>query len=82
MWLRIRPYLRLWGASPSRATGARPGVIFAVNDPIGDSIYRGEQLADGSYDFVAELNGDYELTFLNPVVRNLQAVTVEYKINE
>ncbi len=60
----------------------RPGVIFAVNDPIGDSIYRGEQLADGSYDFVAELNGDYELTFLNPVVRNLQAVTVEYKINE
>ena len=60
----------------------RPGVIFNVNDPIGDSIYRGEQVADGGYEFVAELSGTYELTFLNPVVRNLQEVKVEYKINE
>ena len=60
----------------------RPGVIFNVNDPIGDSIYRGEQLADGGYEFVAELSGTYEITFLNPVVRNLQEVKVEYKINE
>ena len=60
----------------------RPGLIFNVNDPIGDSIYRGEQVADGGYEFVAELSGNYELTFLNPVVRNLQEVKVEYKINE
>jgi hypothetical protein len=59
----------------------RPGVVFNVNDPIGDSIYRGEQLADGGTEFTAELNGTYELTFLNPVVRNLQEVIVEYQIN-
>ena len=59
----------------------RPGVVFNVNDPIGDSIYRGEQVADGGTEFTAELNGIYQLTFLNPVVRNLQEVIVEYQIN-
>jgi hypothetical protein len=59
----------------------RPGLVFNVNDPIGDSIYRGEQVADGGTEFTAELNGIYQLTFLNPVVRNLQEVIVEYQIN-
>ena len=59
----------------------RPGLIFIVNDPIGDPVYQGEQLADGGTEFTAELNGTYELSFLNPVVRNLQQVTLEYQIN-
>ena len=59
----------------------RPGLVFNVNDPIGDSIYRGEQVADGGTEFTAELNGTYEFTFFNPVVRNLQEVKLEYTIN-
>ncbi len=68
------------GFAESGALG-RPGLIFNVNDPIGDSIYQGEQVADGGTEFTAELNGTYELTFLNPVVRNLQEVKLEYQIN-
>ncbi len=68
------------GFAESGALG-RPGLIFNVNDPIGDSIYQGEQVADGGTEFTAELNGTYEFTFFNPVVRNLQAVTLEYTIN-
>ena len=68
------------GFAESGALG-RPGLIFNVNDPIGDSIYQGEQVADGGTEFTAELNGTYELTFLNPVVRNLQEVQLEYHIN-
>ena len=68
------------GFAESGALG-RPGLIFNVNDPIGDSIYRGEQVADGGTEFTAELNGTYEFTFFNPVVRNLQEVKLEYTIN-
>ena len=68
------------GFAESGALG-RPGLIFNVNDPIGDSIYQGEQVADGGTEFTAELKGTYEFTFFNPVVRNLQAVTLEYTIN-
>ncbi len=68
------------GFAESGAEG-RPGLIFNVNDPIGDSIYQGDQLADGGTEFTAELDGTYELTFLNPVVRNLQEVKLEYTIN-
>ena len=68
------------GFAESGAEG-RPGLIFNVNDPIGDSIYQGEQVADGGTEFTAELNGIYELTFFNPVVRNLQEVKLEYTIN-
>lgn len=68
------------GFAESGALG-RPGLIFNVNDPVGDSIYQGEQLADGGTEFTADLSGTYELTFLNPVVRNLQEVKVEYTIN-
>ena len=68
------------GFGESGAAG-RPGLVFNVNDPIGDSIYRGEQLADGGTEFTAELDGTYQLTFLNPVVRNLQKVELEYTIN-
>ncbi len=58
-----------------------PGVILNVTDPLGYSIYSGEQAADGGTEFTAELNGTYELTFLNPAVRNLQEVKVEYQVN-
>ena len=68
------------GFAESGAEG-RPGLVFNINDPVGDSIYRGEQIADGGAEFVAELNGNYELTFYNPVVRNLQQVTLNYEIN-
>ncbi len=68
------------GFAESGALG-RPGLVFNVNDPIGDSIYQGEQVADGGTEFTAEVNGTYELTFLNPVVRNLQEVKLEYMIN-
>ena len=68
------------GFAESGALG-RPGLIFNVNDPIGDSIYQGEQVADGGTDFTAALNGTYEFTFFNPVVRNLQEVKLEYTIN-
>ena len=68
------------GFAESGALG-RPGLIFNVNDPIGDSIYRGEQVADGGTEFTAELNGTYEFTFFNPVVRNLQEVILEYTVN-
>ena len=69
------------GGFGESGSAGRPGVVFNVNDPIGDSIYRGEQVADGGTEFTAELNGIYQLTFLNPVVRNLQEVIVEYQIN-
>ena len=68
------------GFAESGALG-RPGLVFNVNDPIGDSIYRGEQVADGGTEFTAEIEGIYELTFFNPVVRNLQEVKLEYTIN-
>ena len=60
---------------------SRPGVIFKVNDPLGDSIYQGVQQTGGGTEFTAELNGTYEFTFLNPVVRTLQEVQMEYQIN-
>ena len=69
------------GGFGESGSAGRPGVVFNVNDPIGDSIYRGEQVADGGAEFTAELNGIYQLTFFNPVVRNLQEVIVEYQIN-
>jgi hypothetical protein len=68
------------GFAESGALG-RPGLVFNVNNPIGDSIYQGEQLADGGTEFTAEMNGPYEFTFFNPVVRNLQEVQLEYTIN-
>ena len=68
------------GFAESGALG-RPGLIFNVNNPIGDSIYQGEQIADGGTEFTAEMNGTYEFTFFNPVVRNLQEVQLEYTIN-
>ena len=68
------------GFAESGALG-RPGVRFNVNNPVGDSIYLGEQVADGGHEFTAEMNGTYEFTFFNPVVRNLQEVKLEYTIN-
>ena len=68
------------GFAESGALG-RPGLIFNVNDPTGFSIYQGEQVADGGTEFTAELNGTYEFTFFNPVVRNLQEVKLEYQVN-
>ena len=68
------------GFAESGALG-RPGLVFNVNNPLGDSIYRGEQVADGGTEFTADRNGTYEFTFFNPVVRNLQEVILEYTIN-
>ena len=67
------------GFAESGALG-RPGVVFNVNDPIGGSIYRGEQVADGGTEFTADRSGTYEFTFFNPVHRNLQEVKLEYQI--
>ena len=61
-------------------SGIKRGVIFNVIDSIGESIYTGEQAADGGTEFTAKLNGSYELTFLNPLLLSPQEVEVEYQV--
>ena len=54
------------GGFGESGSAGRPGVVFNVNDPIGDSIYRGEQVADGGTEFTAELNGIIPADLLQP----------------
>ncbi len=72
---------RAYGGYSEAGVGGKPGVVFAVHDPVGDSVFQSEQIAEGSHDFVAELNGTHQLIFQNPELRNQQQVELEYSIN-
>lgn len=69
------------GSHRESGNNAESGIVFAVSNPSGESIHRGEKEVSGELSFTADLSGDYEITFLNPFKRQIISVSVEYKVN-
>jgi hypothetical protein len=61
---------------------AESGAVMAINDPVEDTVYRGDQKRADEVTLTAELDGMYEVIFQNPFPLQAQQVTVTYSINE
>ena len=61
---------------------APAGAVMAVNDPLENPVYRGEQKKTDDIELTAEMDGEYQVIFQNLFPLQAQSVTVSYSVNQ
>ena len=73
---------RMQGRSEYNLTkSTESGIVLSIVDPIGDTIFRGEEVVEDTIEITSDVSGAYVFSFVNPSTRQLQEVFVDYGIN-
>ena len=73
---------RMQGRSEYNLTkSTESGIVLSIVDPIGHTIFRGEEVVEDTIEITSDVSGAYVFSFVNPSTRQLQEVFVDYGIN-
>jgi hypothetical protein len=70
------------GGGQAGGMGARTAIILAVIDPVDTQILLTEEMTSGEEEFIADMTGQYDIIFQNPLPLEGQLVDFTYSVNQ